>query len=243
MTAFTRLWAAPDVRRSFPAYVVVPQTRDRSANTLMTRMACAFQPGAPLADVLALVDELMRRHPIDPPASMRWAFRWARPPRWTPPWPARPVRRDGRAVGRAARAQPGACRGACADLADPRRLRSGECLCRRPGLGRNWPPPAVGPGSSPYVGMDHRVPPQLFTDGAWRQWLFEQRRASAPLWTRPAMGQYGISSAPVIQDSHVAHSCRCWSVSSPMHGEGNGPAVPRPDVASAGGAPGRAAQA
>ncbi|WP_255414582.1 hypothetical protein [Achromobacter sp. AONIH1] len=31
--------------------------------------------------------------------------------------------------------------------------------------------------------------------------------------------------------------------SSPMHGEGNGPAVPRPDVASAGGAPGRAAQA
>ena len=27
-----------------------------------------------------------------------------------------------------------------------------------------------------YVGMDHRVPPQLFTDGAWRQWLFEQRK-------------------------------------------------------------------
>ena len=49
-------------------------------------MACAFPAGAPLADVLALVDELMRRHPIDPAAS-RWAFRWARPPRWTPPWP------------------------------------------------------------------------------------------------------------------------------------------------------------
>ena len=53
-----------------------------------------------------------------------------------------------------------------------------------------------------------------------------------------------FSSAPVIHDSHVqATHVVAGRFSSPMHGEGNGPAVPRPDVASAGGAPGRAAQA
>ena len=46
MTAFTRLWAAPDVRRSFPAYVVVPQTRDRSANYINdTHGLRVSQPG------------------------------------------------------------------------------------------------------------------------------------------------------------------------------------------------------
>ena len=63
-----------------------------------------------------------------------------------------------------------------------------------------------------YVGMDHRVPPQLFTDGAWRQWLFEQRAARA-LWTRPAMGQYGILFGPGDPRFPCpSHSCRCWSV-------------------------------
>ena len=93
-----------------------------------------------------------------------------------------------------------------------------------------------------YVGMDHRVPPQLFTDGAWRQWLFEQRK---PLARRcgPARpwDNTAFSSAPVIQDSHVqATHVVAGRFSSPMHGEGNGPASAGRRVR---GAPGRAAQA
>ena len=164
------------MRRSFPAYVVVPQTRDRSANYINDTHGLRVSSRAPLADVLALVDELMRRHPIDPARVYALGFSMGASAAMDAA-----VARPGLFAAMVALSgvppeRSGACRGACADLADPRRLRSGECLCRRPGLGR-------GTGrrrrSAPVHHLCRHGPSRaaaVFTDGAWRQWLFEQRK-------------------------------------------------------------------
>lgn len=178
MTAFTRLWAAPDVRRSFPAYVVVPQMRDRSANYINdTHGLRVSQPGAPLADVLALVDELMRRHPIDPARVYALGFSMG-----------------ASAAMDAAVARPGLFAAMVALSGVPPERSLARSVAHVPTLlihgdydqenayvgAQVWAEELAAAGGRPrfitYVGMDHRVPPQLFTDGAWRQWLFEQRK-------------------------------------------------------------------
>ena len=137
------------MRRSFPAYVVVPQTRDRSANYINdTHGLRVSQPGAPLADVLALVDELMRRHPIDPARVYALGFRWR-------------VRRDGRRRGPGLFAAMVALSGvpperslARAVAHVPTLLIHGDYDQENAYVGAQvWAeelaPPAVGPGSSP----------------------------------------------------------------------------------------------
>ena len=137
--------------RSFPAYVVVPQTRDRSANYINdTHGLRVSQPGAPLADVLALVDELMRRHPIDPARVYALGFSMG-----------------ASAAMDAAVARPGLFAAMVALSGVPPERSLARAVAHVPTLlihgdydqenayvgarsgPRNWPPPAVGPGSSP----------------------------------------------------------------------------------------------
>ena len=64
--AFTRSWAAPEVRRRFPAYVLAPQVPARSAGYHTGADGhAASRALPPLASALALVDSLRRALPID----------------------------------------------------------------------------------------------------------------------------------------------------------------------------------
>ena len=113
-------------------------------------MACAFPSRAPLADVLALVDELMRRHPIDPARVYALGFSMG-----------------ASAAMDAAVARPGLFAAMVALSGVPPERSLARAVAHVPTLlihgdydqenayvgarsgPRNWPPPAVGPGSSP----------------------------------------------------------------------------------------------
>lgn len=60
-------WAAPDIRNSFPAYVVAPQFPERSANYRRSNAdgLLAAHPGPNIPTLTALVADLRKRYPID----------------------------------------------------------------------------------------------------------------------------------------------------------------------------------
>jgi predicted esterase len=67
MTAFAKLWARDDIRREFPAFVVVPQFPSRSAiySGPVTQGGRTTVAAAPIHAALALVDELRGTLPVD----------------------------------------------------------------------------------------------------------------------------------------------------------------------------------
>lgn len=60
-------WAAPDIRASFPVYVLAPQFPERSANYRPSRAdgMLAAQPGPNIPTLIALVADLSKHYPID----------------------------------------------------------------------------------------------------------------------------------------------------------------------------------
>lgn len=67
LTAFAKLWARDDVRRKFPAFVVVPQLPARSVvySGPVTQGGRTSMPAGPLYAALELVDRLRRELPVD----------------------------------------------------------------------------------------------------------------------------------------------------------------------------------
>ncbi|WZB75087.1 hypothetical protein WJ972_34690 [Achromobacter insuavis] len=66
LNAFTRAFGSAESRRDFPAYVLVPQTPGRTANYEKDGHGVRIsKAGADLPDVMRLVEDIARHHPID----------------------------------------------------------------------------------------------------------------------------------------------------------------------------------
>jgi predicted peptidase len=85
LTAFAKLWARDEVRREFPAYVVVPQFPARSATYSgpVTQGGRSSMAALPLHAALALVDDLRRTLPVDPTRIYVTGFSMGASSTWT----------------------------------------------------------------------------------------------------------------------------------------------------------------
>ncbi|WP_159107084.1 alpha/beta fold hydrolase [Azospirillum sp. B4] len=177
MTGFAKAWSLPPLRQRFPAYVVAPQVDVRSADYAPgSGGRLASHPGASLPAVLALVDDLAGRLPIDPAriyvvgfsmgASAALDALVARPGRFAAAvaFSAVPPDRDQ----------------AAAVAGVPTMLVHGDKDTENPfDNDHAWAEAVAQAGGGPifvrYQGMEHRVPPDMVLAPGWRDWLFAQR--------------------------------------------------------------------
>jgi len=177
---FAQTWASPELRRRFAAFVVVPQSAARSAvyGSDALDSLPSSEGTASLDAALALVEHLMGLLPVDPRrvyvvgfsmgGSATWNSLLRRPGLFAAAVPIAGVP-PSRAAAAALAGTPilivhGTADGQNRIAAD----RAMYSALRR-----------VGSRSArfrEYVGLDHRVPPDLFAGTAWRTWLFAQAR-------------------------------------------------------------------
>lgn len=173
---FIRSWAAPTIAREFPSYVVAPQFPTRSANYTGDGSARVANPSDHLADVLALVEDLKRRLPIDPQRVYLVGFSMG-----------------ASAAIIAAATKPRAFAGVVAFSGVPPQRSLAKQAAKVPFLivhgtadrenpyaaSRSWADALASAGGSPmlvaYDGMDHKISPDQFLASEWRTWLFSQR--------------------------------------------------------------------
>jgi len=178
LNAFTRTFGTEQSRRDFPAFVLVPQTPGRTANyTKDAHDVRISKAGPDLADVMRLVDDIAKRHPVDTKRIYAVGFSMgasaaldaavASPRRF-----AAIVAMSGVPPERSL-AKP---------LAGiPVLLMHGTADKENPYEGSQiWAKALAAAGGQPifvtYDGMDHRIAPELLTAKPWREWLFQQRR-------------------------------------------------------------------
>ena len=171
-------WSAPDIRASFPAYVLAPQFPERSANYQRSAAdgLLAASPGPNLPTLTALVDDLRQRYPID----------------------AKRIYITGFSMGASAATQallqrPGLFAAAAAFSGVPPERSAAARLATTPllivhGTADRDNPIAPDramvaalqrqPGARvrllEYQGMPHQVPDDMLLSKAWRVWLFAQ---------------------------------------------------------------------
>ncbi|MEA1673054.1 dienelactone hydrolase family protein [Nitrospirillum sp. BR 11163] len=177
MTGFAKAWALPDLRRRFPAYVVVPQVDARSADYAPGEDGLlASHPGVSLPAVLALVDDLAGRLPVDTARIYVVGFSMG-----------------ASAALDALVAKPGRFAAAVAFSAVPPDRARAAGVAGVPTLqvhgdqdrenpyapDHAWAEAVAAAGGAPvfvrYQGMEHRVPPDMILAPGWREWLFAQR--------------------------------------------------------------------
>ncbi|MEE3624213.1 alpha/beta hydrolase-fold protein [Nitrospirillum sp. BR 11752] len=177
MTGFAKAWALPDLRQRFPAYVVVPQVDTRSADYAPgVDGLLASHPGASLPAVLALVDDLVGRLPVDTTriyvvgfsmgASAALDALVAKPGRF--------------AAAVAFSAVPPDRTQAAGVAAVPTLQVHGDADMENPyAPDHAWAEAVAAAGGAPvfirYQGMEHRLPPDMILAPGWREWLFAQR--------------------------------------------------------------------
>jgi len=175
---FARAWASPEIAAAFPAYVVVPQVGARSADYAPDDDGlAASHPGTSLPGVLALMDELTRRLPVDRSRIYVVGFSMGasaaldavtmRPEFFAGAAAFSGIAPQRLLAGRAA--------------ATPQLLVHGTDDDENPiGPDRAWAAALAAAGGRPrfveYQGMDHRVPPDMIESPEWRSWLFSHRR-------------------------------------------------------------------
>ncbi len=178
MGAFARSWARPETAKAFPAFVLVPQAPTRTADYAKgADHLLASRPGASLPAILALIDDLATRLPIDTDRIYLVGFSMG-----------------GSAAMNAAAAQPGKFAAVVAfSGVPPERARAAKVAPTpvlivhgdkdrenpyAPDLA--WAAALADAGGAvrfvSYRGMAHVVPPDMMHDSAWREWLFAQKR-------------------------------------------------------------------
>nr|WP_246462982.1 alpha/beta hydrolase-fold protein [Nitrospirillum iridis] len=187
MTAFAKAWALPALRQRFPAYVVAPQVDVRSADYAPGGDGLlASHPGASLPAILALVDDLLGRLPVDPARVYVVGFSMG-----------------ASAALDALVAQPGRFAAAVAFSAVPPDRDRAVAVAGTPTMqvhgdqdtenpfdpDHAWAEAVAAAGGAPifvrYQGMEHRVPPDMILAPGWREWLFAQRLKSAAPFPNP----------------------------------------------------------
>ncbi|MDE1150760.1 MAG: dienelactone hydrolase family protein [Azospirillaceae bacterium] len=178
MGAFAKAWALPILRQRFPAYVVVPQVDVRSADYAPGDDGLlASHPGASLPAVLALVNDLVARLPVDATRIYVVGFSMGASAALNAL-----VAEPGRFAGAVTFSAVPPDRGLAATVAGvPVMQIHGDQDPENPfDPDHTWAQALASAGGNPtfirYQGMDHRVPPDMLTAPGWREWLFAQRR-------------------------------------------------------------------
>jgi predicted peptidase len=176
---FPKAWARPGIRRAFPAYVLVPQMPERSANYTAPPEAPgrASVPAPPLFAALELVDSLRAALPVDSArvyaagfsmgASTVWNAVALRPHLFAAAIPIAGVPPRGRndALARTPLWIIHGNRDTANPIGPDREIY--PVLARTPGARvRFWE----------YDGGAHRVPPDLLASDAFARWLFAHRK-------------------------------------------------------------------
>lgn len=175
-------WADPAVADRFPAYVAAIQVTERSA--IYGRDADGMQasrPGPPLPPLLALVDDLAGRLPVDPSRIYLVGFSMGGSSAMNAVVLA--PRRFAAVVSFSG--VPPQRRLATAVAHVPMLLVHGMADRNNPvDADRAWARALAAAGASPtlliYDGLGHKVAPGMFLATDWRDWLFAQRAAVGP---------------------------------------------------------------
>lgn len=174
-----RSWAAPAIRAKFPAYILVPQFPERSANYAPSAAdgLLAARPGPNIATLTALVEQLKLQYPIAAERVYVTGFSMG-----------------ASAATQAILHQPGlfaaavAFSGIAPERADAARLAATPLMLVHGDADTENP---IGPDRAmfaalrrqpgaqvrlvEYQGLEHTVPPAMLLSPAWREWLFAQR--------------------------------------------------------------------
>ncbi|MES2352317.1 MAG: PHB depolymerase family esterase [Pseudomonadota bacterium] len=174
-------WAAPAMRKRFPAYILVPQFAERSANYAPSSAdgLLAAQPGPRLPTLLAVVENLMPQYAIDADRVYVTGFSMGASAATqamlqNPAMFAAGVAFSGIPPERSAAARlssmPLLIVHGNADTENPIEPDRAmfAALRRQPGAARIR--------FLEYQGMEHQVPADMLLSLAWRDWLFAQRR-------------------------------------------------------------------
>ncbi|MDB5456432.1 MAG: hypothetical protein JWP92_2017 [Caulobacter sp.] len=172
---FLKGWAAPGLE---PAFVVAPQVPARSANYQPGGDGLlASVPGPPLASVLALVDDLSARLPIDPRRVYVVGFSMGgsaalnallpRPDRFAAAVAFSPVPPDRDMAGVLAHTPILLVHGARDDENPIEPDRAMFAALKAAGGRARF---------IEYDTLDHRVPPDMLVGADWRRWLLAQKR-------------------------------------------------------------------
>ncbi|MFC5571442.1 alpha/beta fold hydrolase [Lysobacter yangpyeongensis] len=192
-----RAWAEPAVRARFGGYVLAPQVATRSADY---HAGCdglpASAPGDSLAAVLALIDDVVARYPIDPDRIYLVGFSMGasaaldalveRPRGFAAVVAFAPVPPDRHFAARVA--------------AVPMLLVHGSADAENPyAADRAWARAVAQAGGRPRFvvidGMAHEFPRQMLRRADWREWLFAQRAAHTMGAVAPAQTSAGACPA------------------------------------------------
>ncbi|SEO58471.1 Phospholipase/Carboxylesterase [Duganella sp. CF517] len=174
-----RSWAAPAIRAKFPAYILVPQFPERSANYAPSAAdgLLAARPGPNIATLTALVEQLKLQYPIATERVYVTGFSMG-----------------ASAATQAILHQPGlfaaavAFSGIAPERAEAARLAATPLMLVHGDADTENP---IGPDRAlfaalrrqpgarvrmvEYQGLEHTVPPAMLLSPAWREWLFAQR--------------------------------------------------------------------
>lgn len=178
---FARSWARSEVRERFPAFVVVPHFATRSATYAVDAHDSlpSSEGTAALDAALALITELLGTYPIDPRrvyvvgfsmgASAAWNALVRKPGLFAAAIPIAGVPPP-RAMATLLAGSPLLIVHGTADVENPIAAdRAMYTALRRAG--------AHALRFREYAGLDHRVPPDFFSETTWHAWLFGQRRS------------------------------------------------------------------
>ncbi|UNK48433.1 prolyl oligopeptidase family serine peptidase [Lysobacter sp. S4-A87] len=171
-------WAMPDVRRRYPAYVLVPQFEQRSANYDSPTHPQSAVASPALAAALELVEHVASQRPVDRQriyaagfsmgGSATWLAAAARPDLFAAIVPVSGIA-PADDTARALLDTPAWVLHGNADSENPidadrrliaaiRTLGGSKVRLRE------------------YDGLDHRLPADIYPGHGWREWLFSQRR-------------------------------------------------------------------
>jgi predicted peptidase len=197
--SFVRSWASAELRRRFPAYVLVPQFPSRSASYSPDPAdgLPASSPGPPLLAAMELVDSLPQDLPIDERrlyvvgfsmgGSAAWNALLLRPDRFAAAVPIAGVPPARSLAPRLTSATLLVVHGTADTENPPDAARAMVTALHRAGAPRIR--------LREYEGLEHQVPPDLLTGAKWRAWLFAQIRRDRK------------SAAPARWDDSLAASC------------------------------------
>jgi len=172
-------WSAPSLRQRYPAFVLVPQFGERSANYVAASDgALASAPGPGVARLQALVDTLLTQKPIDPARVYVMGFSMGASTAWN----ALQSRR-GRYAAAVMFSGIAPDRAGAAALADvPLLVVHGNADTNNPIDADRAMVAALKAQHAPalhwreYDGMDHQVPDTMLLATEWRDWLWAQQR-------------------------------------------------------------------
>ncbi|GGC68411.1 phospholipase [Undibacterium terreum] len=179
--AFALSWSAPAIQSRFPAYVLVPQFPERSANysESIKDGFLASQPGASLGLVSQMLDDFIAQHPVDTRRIYLSGFSMGASAAWN-----LLLHSPGKFAASVAYSGIPPERSTALQLKDvPVLIVHGNADTENP-----IPPDramfaALQKAGAKHVyfreyeGMEHRVPADMLLDLRWREWLFAQRKA------------------------------------------------------------------